>query len=76
MTLHLVHNAEGKHDGEDARKTLAEVAAVAMELHRLVNVCRHDPLAMERLTAEDIAQAKALLAEARVRLARARRVIS
>ena len=76
MTLHLVHKEEEEPGAVDATKTLVEVSAAAKELHRLVEACRHDPLAMERLTAADIAHAKAMLAEARAKLARARRSVS
>ena len=72
MTLHLVHDTSDDTGGEDARRTLAEISVVAEDLRRLVAECRQNPAAMARLTAADIAHAKALLSEARVRLARAK----
>jgi hypothetical protein len=73
MSLQLVHNAEDAGSVEDAMNTLAEVSAVVGELRRFVTECREEPLCMRQLTAVDLAQAKALLAEARAKLASARR---
>ena len=76
MSLQLVHNAEDVGSVEGAMKTLAEVSAVVGELRRFVTECREQPSCMRQLTAADLAQAKALLAAARTKLASARRSVS
>lgn len=73
MSLRLVRTAEDAGSTEDALKTLADVTAVMDELRRFVAECRANPAALGQLTAADLAQAKALLAEAHRKLAHARR---
>jgi cellobiose-specific phosphotransferase system component IIA len=76
MNLKLVHASDDLLPDDAPRRTLVEVAAVAAELRRLIEECRHSPSAMDALTGADIAQAKALIAEARSRLARAGRSVA
>ena len=67
MSLHLIRDAEDNGSVEDAMSTLAEVATVVDELRRFVTECRQEPSCMEQPAAADLAQAKALLAEARAK---------
>lgn len=72
MSLRLVHTIKEAGTEAEALATLAEVSAVIGELRRFVTECRDDPSSMGQLTLVDLAQAKALLAAARSKLAHAR----
>lgn len=76
MSLRLVHPVEDAGVVASSTTVLAEVTAVVNELRRFVAECRANPSAREQLTAVDLAQAKALLAQARGMLSYARHTAS